>query len=186
MKVWYYTPCRVILWPWLQLPIMCTVLVHYGLPSIPALNKTRPFLYMGYYNRLYSEYTQRCDGMSGLFWNIGASSKFWFLTTLTCSAWKLLNRYSVKYLGWVGGVRGEGVLWIVTNKPTNQRAEGADLSEGATRRPSVCLVFSACTASLDSVTGTWNCNWDCAYANEFTSRLKTPTWANWGPLLRRQ
>jgi hypothetical protein len=29
-------------------------------------------------------------------------------------------------------------------------------------------------------------NWDCAYASDFPSQLKTPTWVNWGPLLNRQ
>jgi hypothetical protein len=49
-----------------------------------------------------------------------------------------------------------------TNQPTTQltkRSEGADLSEGVSRRPSVCLDISACTASLGSVTGTLNYNW---------------------------
>jgi len=31
-----------------------------------------------------------------------------------------------------------------------------------------------------------NCNWDRSYANSFPSRLKTPTWTNWWPLLNRQ
>jgi len=53
------------------------------------------------------------------------------------------------------------------------------------RRLSVCLAIPALTASRGSVTDTLNFNWDCAYA-DFPSRLKTPTWANRGPLLKRQ
>ena len=44
--------------------------------------------------------------------------------------------------------------------------------------PSVCIIIPALTASLGSVKGTLNCNRDYADANDFPSRLKTPTWAN--------
>jgi len=62
-------------------------------------------------------------------------------------------------------------------QPTNQ---------SASQRPSVCLAIPASTESLGSVTDSWSSNWDCAYANDLPSRLKTPTWANWGPLIKRQ
>ena len=65
---------------------------------------------------------------------------------------------------------GHFVVWrcvgrihsIQANQPTNQRANSR-----ASRRPSVCLASPALTASLGSVTDTLNCNWDCAYANDF-------------------
>jgi len=71
-------------------------------------------------------------------------------------------------------------------KPNKELTEGRDLRESAVRRPSVCSAIPALTASLGSVTDPLNCNRDCAYANEFTSRLKTSTWAQWGPFLQRQ
>ena len=58
--------------------------------------------------------------------------------------------------------------------------------ESAVRRPSVCVAIPALTASLGLVTDSLIYNGNCAYANDFPSRLKTPTWANWGPLLKRQ
>jgi hypothetical protein len=45
-------------------------------------------------------------------------------------------------------------------------------------RPSVCIDIPALAASLGSVSDTLNCNWDCAYANDFPSRLKNPMLAN--------
>jgi len=39
--------------------------------------------------------------------------------------------------------------------------------------PSICLDTPAFGASLGSVTDTLNYNCDCAYVNEFLSRLKT-------------
>jgi len=58
----------------------------------------------------------------------------------------------------------------VTSQPNNRRAEGGvDVL-------SVGLSIPALTASLGSVSGTWNYNWDCAYANDLPSRLKNPTW----------
>jgi hypothetical protein len=54
------------------------------------------------------------------------------------------------------------------NQPINQPTKELNLG----------LFSHSCVAeSLGSVTDT-NRNWDCAYANEFPSRLKTPTWAN--------
>jgi hypothetical protein len=64
-----------------------------------------------------------------------------------------------------------------TNQPTKELTEGGDLRESASRRPSVCLAIPALTASLGSVTDNYNV--DCSYANDFPSRLKTPTLANW-------
>ena len=64
-----------------------------------------------------------------------------------------------------------------TNQPTKELTEDGDLRCGAGRRPSVCVAIPALTASLGSITDTL----DCAYVNDFPSRLKTPTWANWGP-----
>jgi len=52
--------------------------------------------------------------------------------------------------------------------------------------PGVCLAIPAFIASLGSITDPLNCNRDCAYTNEFTSRLKTSTWEQWGPFLKRQ
>jgi hypothetical protein len=67
-----------------------------------------------------------------------------------------------------------------TNQPTNQSTkeltEGGDLRESASQRSSVCIAIPALTASLGSVTDTLNYNRDCTYANDFPSRLKTPTW----------
>jgi hypothetical protein len=60
------------------------------------------------------------------------------------------------------------------------------LLESAHRLPSICLAIPASTASLGSVTDTLNINWDCTPANDLPARLKTPTWANWEPLLKRQ
>lgn len=45
---------------------------------------------------------------------------------------------------------------------------------------------SCVTASLGSITETLNYKWDCAYAKDFPSWLKTPTWAKWRPLLERK
>jgi hypothetical protein len=50
--------------------------------------------------------------------------------------------------------------------------EGGNLRESAIRRPTLRLAILALTAMLGSVTDT-NCNWDCAYANDFPSQLKT-------------
>jgi len=52
----------------------------------------------------------------------------------------------------------EKTVWP-TNQPKEELTDGADLSEGTSRRPSVCLVISACTTSLVSVTRTLNYNW---------------------------
>jgi hypothetical protein len=41
------------------------------------------------------------------------------------------------------------------------------LRTSASRRPSACLAITARTASPGTVTDNLNCNWDCAYANEF-------------------
>ena len=59
------------------------------------------------------------------------------------------------------------------------------MRESASRRPSGSLAIPALTASLGSVTDTLNCNWDCAYANDFPSQLKT-TWANGGPVAQEE
>ena len=40
------------------------------------------------------------------------------------------------------------------------------------------LAIPVLTKLLGSGTDTLNYNWDCTYANDFPSRLKTPTWAN--------
>ena len=64
--------------------------------------------------------------------------------------------------------------------------EGGNLCKSANRHHSVSLAIPAVTLSFGSVTDTWSYNWDCAYTNDFPSRLKTPKWANWGPLLKRQ
>ena len=75
-----------------------------------------------------------------------------------------------------------------TNQPTKHTkeiTEGGDLRESASRRPSGCLAIPALTASLGSVTDTLNYNWDCAYANDFPSQLKT-TWANGGPVAQEE
>jgi len=60
-----------------------------------------------------------------------------------------------------------------TNQPTSQPTK--DLSQGASGRPSVCIAIPALNASLGSITDTYNYNRDRAYANDFPSRLKTPT-----------
>jgi hypothetical protein len=50
-----------------------------------------------------------------------------------------------------------------------------ELTERASRRPSsFCLAVPAFPASLGSVTDTLNCNWDCAYANEFPVAVEDP------------
>jgi hypothetical protein len=59
-------------------------------------------------------------------------------------------------------------------QPTNQRSESGVLRQGASLRPSICIAIPALTVSLDSV-ATYNYNRDCAYANDFPSRLRTPT-----------
>ena len=53
------------------------------------------------------------------------------------------------------------------------------------RHPSGCLAIPALNASLGLITDTLNYNWHCAYANDFLSLLKTSTWTNQGPLLKR-
>jgi len=55
-----------------------------------------------------------------------------------------------------------------TNQPINHQTEVGDLHFRASRRPSHCLAIPAFSASLGSVTDTWNCNWDCAYANDLS------------------
>ena len=69
---------------------------------------------------------------------------------------------------------------------TKELTEDGDLHEGASRRPSVCLAIPALIGSLVSVTDTLNYNWNCAYTNDFPSRLKTPTWANGELLIKSQ
>jgi hypothetical protein len=71
-----------------------------------------------------------------------------------------------------------GIKHQPTNQPTKEVTEGEDLRENASRRSSVCIAIPALTASLDSVTDTLNYNRDCAYANNFPSLLKTPTWGD--------
>ena len=75
-------------------------------------------------------------------------------------------------------VKGCASDWVECWKPTNQRANW--------ERPSVCLAIPTLTALRSSVKDTLKYNRDCAYANDFPSRLRTSTWANWGSLLKRQ
>jgi len=73
----------------------------------------------------------------------------------------------------------------VTNQPTKppqQLAEGGDLRDSTSGRPSFCVAVPVFTASLGTITDTLNHNWDCAYDNDFPLWLKTLTWANWKPL----
>jgi hypothetical protein len=56
---------------------------------------------------------------------------------------------------------------FVCNQPSEELTDGGDLRKSASGRPSVCLAIPAFAASLDSVTDTLNCNFGCAYANEF-------------------
>ena len=66
---------------------------------------------------------------------------------------------------------------IPTNQPTIElRPE--TYAKAQVDGPSVRLTIPALTVSLGSITSTQNYNWDCAYANDLPSRLKTPTWAN--------
>jgi hypothetical protein len=64
------------------------------------------------------------------------------------------------------------------NQQTKELTEVGDVGENVSRRSSFCLAIPALTASLYSLTDTFNYNWDCAYANDFSSRLKTSTWVN--------
>ena len=60
------------------------------------------------------------------------------------------------------------------------------LRKSASRRPPVCVAIPALTVSVGSVTDTLNCNWDCAYVNDFPSQLKISAWVSRGQLLKRQ
>ena len=73
-----------------------------------------------------------------------------------------------------------------SKQPIKELTEGGDLRKSTSQPPSVCLAIPVLTAMMGSETGTLNYKWDCAYANDFLLQLKTPTWANRGPLLKRQ
>jgi hypothetical protein len=81
----YNVPCNFVTMVTTAYYVHCPLSLPSTFNSCIQQN-TSSFLYMVYYNGLYSECTKRCGGMSGLFWNIGADSKFSFLTTVTCSA----------------------------------------------------------------------------------------------------
>jgi len=59
-------------------------------------------------------------------------------------------------------------------EPSKELNEGGDLRESSSRHSSVCFVIPA----LIPVTDCLNCHWECAYANDFPSQLRTATWAN--------
>jgi len=86
----------------------------------------------------------------------------------------------VNTLFWIFSVPGHN------NQTTKELTEGRDLHFCASRCPWICLAIPALNALLGSATDTLNCNWDCAYRNDFTSRLKTLTRVKWGLLLRTQ
>lgn len=95
----------------------------------------------------------------------------------------LLSRHGA-WLQWCAEIRLLTPLWPTTIYSVeandcvqpNQRTNQKNWGRSASRRPSVCLAIPALTLSLGSVPYTLNYNWDYAYANDFPSRLKNPTW----------
>jgi hypothetical protein len=68
-----------------------------------------------------------------------------------------------------------------TNRLTKQLIEGRHFNGGPSRRPSACLAIPAFYRQTPwTITGT------ALTLMSFQSRLKTSTWTNRGPMLRRQ